>query len=100
MRYSCIFRLNFFVLYNKLTSPIINKNVIEISQDIERQCRMFCKNSYTETIKVQIALADSKIPFTYTDTISLSELDFLYSSVNEYLKEKNETLEKAFEELQ
>ena len=93
MRYSCIFRQNFFVLYNKLHN-------IEIPKETELQCRLFCKNSYKEVINVQIALTDSKIPFTYTDTISLSELDFLYSSVNEYIEKKNSLLEKSFEELQ
>jgi hypothetical protein len=80
-------------LYNKLHN-------IEIPEETELQCRLFCKNSYKEVINVQIALADSKIPFTYTDTISLSELDFLYSSVNEYIEKKNSLLEKSFEELQ
>ena len=42
-------------------------------------------------------MADNKIPFTYTDTISLSELNFLYTSLCEYLDEKNSSLEKLTE---
>lgn len=42
-------------------------------------------------------MADNKIPFTYTDTISLSELNFLYTTLCDYLDEKNASLEKLTE---
>lgn len=63
----------------------------------ERYCLTFCRNSHKEVIRLQIYLAENNIPFTYTDNISISELTYLYSILNEYLKEKNDSLEKVQE---
>lgn len=90
MRYSYIFRLNFFVLYNRLRKAKIEK-------EVELYCLSFCRNSYKEVLRLQIFMADNKIPFTYTDTISLSELNFLYTTLCDYLDEKNSSLEKLTE---
>ena len=38
-------------------------------------------------------MAENDIPFTYTDTISLSELMFLFGVLKDYQKEKNDSLE-------
>lgn len=38
-------------------------------------------------------MAENDIPFTYTDTISLSELTFLFNTLKDYLNEKNKALE-------
>ena len=43
-------------------------------------------------------MADNSVPFTYTDTISLSELTFLYNTLNEYIKEKNDSLDELMQD--
>lgn len=85
-----IFRQSFFVLYSKLKH-------IEVEPDIERQALQYNRKSHKEIIQLQIFLAENHIPFTYTDTISLSELSYVYSILTEYLKEKNDALEKIQE---
>jgi len=87
MRYMCIFHLNFFVLFNKLFN-------IEIDPETAKQCAIYCRTVNREVIRTQIFLADNNIPFSYTDTLSLSELNYLFNILNEYLKEKNDSLEK------
>ena len=87
MRYMRIFRQNFFVLYSKL------KN-IKISKQEETQALNYNRTSYKEILRLQIFLAENNISFIYTDTLSLSELIYLYSTLNEYLKEKNDAFEK------
>lgn len=49
----------------------------------------YCYRSYKDTLSVQVYLADNNIPMSYTDTISLSELDFLLNTVSDYVQEKN-----------
>lgn len=61
-------------------------------------CMRFCRNSNKELIRTQIFLADNNIPFAYSDTISISELFYLFNTLTEYLKEKNEALEKINEQ--
>lgn len=90
MRYMCIFHLNFFVLFNKLFG-------IPIDEKAEKYCLVFNRTNYREVIRLQIYLAENNIPFTYTDTISISELEYLFKILNEYLKEKNDSLEKVQE---
>lgn len=82
-----IFRQSSFVLFSKHYR-------VEIDPAVEKQALQFNRNSYKETIQLQIFFAENHIPFTYTDTISLSELSYLYSILNEYLKEKNDSLER------
>ena len=86
----CIFHRNFFVLYNKLHNKTIDTNV-------EKYCLMYCRNSHKELIRYQIYLAENNIPFSYSDNISISELQYLLNILQEYLKEKNDSLEKVQE---
>ena len=44
-------------------------------------------------------MAENDIPITYTDTISLSELNYLFEVLNDYLKEKNDSIEKMAKEM-
>ena len=67
---------------------------LDIEKELERQCLLYCRTSNKEIIRTQIFLSDNNIPFMYTDTISLSELFYLYNVLTEYLKEKNDSLEK------
>lgn len=88
-----MFHQTSFVLYNKLHG-------IKTDEDIEKFCLMYARNSYKEIINIQIFLADYKISFAYTDTISVSELLYLLESVKDYLKEKNKDITSSLEELQ
>ena len=83
----CIFHLSSFVLYSKLFN-------IKVEPEVEKQCLIFNRNANKEVVRTQIFLSDNNIPFSYTDTISLSELYYLFTTLNEYLKEKNDSLEK------
>ena len=87
-----IFRQNFFVLYHKRLHE-------EIDPEVERHCRSFCRDSYREVLRLQIFMAENDIPITYTDTISLSELNYLFEVLNDYLKEKNDSIEKMAKEM-
>lgn len=49
----------------------------------------YCYNSYHDTILTQLYLAEQHIPFSYTDTISVSEVKFILNVVHEYIEEKN-----------
>jgi hypothetical protein len=70
-----------------------------MSAEAERQCILFNRDSYRETIRLQIFMAENDIPITYTDTISLSELTFLVTTMKDYLKEKGAALNDAAKEL-
>lgn len=52
--------------------------------------RSYLFQSYKETLRLQIWLSDYGIPFSYTDTLSQSELKFLFDTDVEYVKEKND----------
>ena len=77
---------------NKNVNTNLNKN-----NSKDKYCLAFNRTNYREVIRLQIYLAENNIPFTYTDTISISELEYLFKILNEYLKEKNDSLEKVQE---
>lgn len=88
MRYTYIFRQSSFVLFNKL-------HHLPIAQDVERYCLQYCRASNKEVLRLQIYLSENNIPITYTDTISLSEMTYLYSVLSDYLKEKEDSLDRV-----
>lgn len=47
---------------------------------------------YQDKLRIQIFLADHDIPMSYTDTISNSELYFLFDTMTDYIKEKNQAM--------
>lgn len=51
-------------------------------------------NSYKDTLRIQVYLSDNSIDMEYTDKISMSELEFLFSTTIEYIKQKNEAATK------
>jgi len=73
---------------------------IYIDEETKRYCLRYSRNSYKEIINAQIFLADNKISFTYTDSISISELLYLLESLKDYIKEKNKDITQGLEELQ
>lgn len=64
-----------------------------------RQCLNYCRDSFKETVRLQLYMAENGVPITYTDTISLSELSYLFGITKEYQKEKNDSLDKMTQEL-
>lgn len=51
---------------------------------------LYCYQSYRDTLMVQCYLAENNIPIFYTDTISLSEVNFLLGVVKEIIERKNQ----------
>lgn len=60
-----------------------------MNQETLRQVNSYCYSSYRDTIMVQAFLADHNIPFSYTDTISNSEVRFILDVVREIDEKKN-----------
>lgn len=60
-----------------------------MSDNVLKTANTYLYNSYRDTLKAQVFLADHNIFMDYTDTLSLSELDFLLDVVQEIDKMKN-----------
>ena len=75
--------LTSFFLYSRLYK-------LSTTKEADLEASKYCFNSYKDLLTYQIYLSDIvNISMSYTDTISISELIFLYETTIDYIKEKN-----------
>lgn len=67
---------------------------LPINREEELVYKKYLYKSYEDTIVIQIYLADNNLPLSYTDSLSFSELHFIYNQVKEFVKEKNSVQNK------
>lgn len=67
-----------------------------MDQRVVQEARNYCRSAYRDLLRSQVYLSDiGTIPMSYTDKLSISELDYLLDVTNEYIKDKNEAQNKV-----
>ena len=64
-----------------------------MDEEVYKRAIHYCVESYQETIDVQLFLAnEGSVPLTYSDSISFSEMHYIFERVKNMLEQKQEAL--------